>query len=115
MSYEIKLICTSTKELRETTTTGEGAQIISSWLIFRAVSPPEAHMHKPRGARGTEAGGSTNHGPQSNENLVQVSPRTVPAKPLVPVSQHDTHPYMIAGPALDITFWIKGIAAWGGT
>lgn len=72
-------------------------------------------MHKSRGARGAVAGGGTNHGLLSNENLVQVSPRAVPAKSLVPVSQHDSHHYMIAGPALDITFWIKGIAAEGGT
>lgn len=68
-------------------------------------------MHKPRGEWGIVASGSTDHGLLSNENLVQVSPRAVPAVPLIPASKHDTPHCVIAGPALDITFWIKGIAA----
>lgn len=40
MGYAMKLICTSIREHRETTTGGE-AQIISSWVVPRAISPPE--------------------------------------------------------------------------
>lgn len=72
------------------------------WPITRAISPPQAHLHKPRDAQSPKAGGKPYQAPEVGAPCLDC-----PRRASAPVSQHGTN--HDAG----VAFGLRGIAAWG--